>query len=54
MNWMFDIIYIAALFGFIATIVAIRYALHIFYAKREEKRRMEEEARQIAEANSGL
>jgi hypothetical protein len=54
MDWKFYLIVFLALFGLVAILLTARF----FLAKRPEKiertRQMEEEARQIAESNSGL
>ena len=54
MDWMFYLIVFLALFVLIATILTVRFFLGKRLDKIEKKRRMEEEARQIAKSNSGL
>ena len=54
MDWMFYLIVFLALFSLIATLLSIRFLLGKRLEKMEEKRQMEEEARQTAESNSGL
>ena len=54
MDWMFYIVVFAVVFGFLAVMQTIRYVLSKRLEKEEKKRRMEEEARQISESNSGL
>ena len=54
MDWMFYLIIFAVLFGFIAVILTVRYLLERRLENHEKKRRVEEEARQIAQSNSGL
>ena len=52
---MFYLIVFLVLFGLIATILTVvRFLLGKRLEKTEKKRQMEEEARQIAESNSGL
>jgi F0F1-type ATP synthase assembly protein I len=55
MDWMSYLIVFLVLFGLIATILTVvRFLLGKRLEKTEKKRQMEEEARQIAESNSGL
>ena len=54
MDWTFYAIVLGVLFFGISAMLAIRYLLGMRLEKLEKKRRMEEEARQIAESNSGL
>ena len=54
MDWTFYIIVLAVLFLGIALMLAARYLLGQRLEKREKKQRLEEEAREIAESNSGL
>ena len=54
MDWTFYVIVLGVLFFGISAMLAIRYLLGMRLEKIEKKRRMEEEARQIAESNSGL
>ena len=54
MDWMFYLVVFAIVFGFLAVMQTIRYVLSRRLEKEEKKRRMEEEARQISESNSGL
>jgi ethanolamine transporter EutH len=54
MKQMLDPIVIGLLFSFIVAILASRYILNKRFEARERKQRMEEEARRIAETNSGL
>ena len=54
MDWMFYLIVFLALFALIATILTVRFLLAKRLDKIEKKRQMEEEARQLAESNSGL
>ena len=52
MDWMFYLSIFAVLFGIIAVILTVRYLLERRLEKHEKKRRVAEEARQIAESNS--
>lgn len=54
MDWTFYIIGFVVLLGFIAAMLAGYYLLNKRLDKLEKKQRMEEEARQIAESQSGL
>ena len=54
MDWMFYLYVAAVLFSVLAVILSIRYFLDRRLERIEEKQRMEEEARQIADSNSGL
>jgi len=54
MDWMFYLYVAVVSFGVMAVILSIRYFLDRRLEKLEKKRRMEEEARQIADSNSGL
>lgn len=54
MDWMFYLVIFAVVFGFLAVMQTIRYVLSRRLEKEEKKRRMEEDARQISESNSGL
>ena len=54
MDWMFYLIVFLVLFGLIAMILTVRFFLGKRLEKIERKRRIEGEARQIAESNSGL
>jgi len=54
MDWMFYIMIFAIVFGFLAIMQTVRYVLSKRLEKEEKKRRMEEEAREISESNSGL
>ena len=54
MDWMFYLIIFAIVFGFLAAMQTIRYVLSKRLESEEKKRRMEEEAREISESNSGL
>ena len=54
MDWMFYIMIFAIVFGFLAIMQTVRYVLSKRLEKKEKKRRMEEEAREISESNSGL
>ncbi len=54
MDWMFYLIVFLVLFGLIATILTVRFFLGKRLEMIERKRQTEEEARQIAESNSGL
>ena len=54
MDWMFYLVIFAIVFGFLAVMQTIRYVLSRRLEKAEKKRRMEEDARQISESNSGL
>lgn len=54
MDWMFYLIIFAVLFGFIAVILTVRYLLERRLENHEKRRRVEEEARQLAQSNSGL
>jgi hypothetical protein len=54
MDWTFYLVSVGVLFGTIALMLSIRYLLNKRLEKAEQKARMEEEARQTAETNSGL
>ena len=54
MDWTFYIIVLGVLFFGITAMLAIRYLLSMRLERLEKKQRLEEEARQIAESNSGL
>ena len=54
MDWVFYGIVLGVLFFGISAMLAVRYLLGVRLEKLEKKQRMEEEARQIAESNSGL
>lgn len=54
MDWMFYIMIFAIVFGFLAIMQTVRYVLSKRLEKEEKRRRMEEEAREISESNSGL
>ena len=54
MDWMFYLVIFAALFGFVAVFLTIRHLLERRLERHEKQRRMDAEARQIAESNSGL
>jgi flagellar biosynthesis/type III secretory pathway M-ring protein FliF/YscJ len=54
MDWMFYIYVFLVLFGIVAVLLSVRILMNRRIEKFEEKRRMEQEARQISETNSGL
>ncbi len=54
MDWMFYLILMFVLFGVIAVIGTVRYVVNRRIEQREQKLRMEKEAEQVAESNSGL
>lgn len=54
MDWMFYLTLLVVLFSIIAVIGSVRYLMNKRLEKLERKQQMEEEARQIAESNSGL
>ena len=54
MDWMFYLMVLGVLFFAISAMLAIRYLFGLRLERLEKKQRMEEEARQIAESNSGL
>lgn len=54
MDWMFYLTVFLVMFALIATLLTIRYLMGKRLDKIEKKRQMEEDARQIAESNSGL
>jgi flagellar biosynthesis/type III secretory pathway M-ring protein FliF/YscJ len=54
MDWMFYLILLFVLFGFVAVISIVRYVMNRRLEKLEREAQMEKEARQIAESNSGL
>jgi hypothetical protein len=54
MDWMFYLTLLVVLFSIIAVLGTFRYFMNKRIEKIEKKARMEEEARQIAESNSGL
>ena len=54
MDWMFYGTVFVVLFGIVAALLSIRILMNRRLEKFEKKRRMEKEARQISETNSGL
>jgi uncharacterized membrane protein YciS (DUF1049 family) len=54
MDWMFYLIVFLMLFALIAILLTARFFLGKRLERIENKRQVEEEARQIAESNSGL
>jgi len=54
MDWTFYLVSLGVLFGTIGVLLTVRFFVNRRLDKREEKLRMEKEARQIAETNSGL
>ncbi len=54
MDWSFYLIVFVALFGFIAALMTVRYFVGKRLEKIEQKRQMDDEARQTAESNSDL
>ena len=54
MDWMFYIVVFAVVFGFLAVLQPFSSVLSTRLEKEEKKCRMEEEAREISESNSGL
>jgi len=54
MDWVFYGIVLGVLFFGISAMLAVRYLLGARLEKLEKKQRMEEEAKQTAESNSGL
>jgi len=54
MDWASYLVVFPVLFAFIATLMTIRFFMDKRLEKMEEKRLVEEEARQTAESNSGL
>ena len=54
MDWMFYLTLLVILFSIIAVLGTFRYFMNKRIEKIEEKSRIEEEARQTAESNSGL
>lgn len=54
MDWEFYGILFLTLFGIVALLLSIRFILGRRIDRYEEQRRVEEEARQISETNSGL
>jgi len=54
MDWMFYLTVLGVLFIVIAAMLATRYLLGLRLDRIEKKQKMEEEARQTAESNSGL
>jgi len=54
MDWASYLVVSLVLFAFIATLMTIRLFMDKRLEKMEEKRQMEEDARQAAESNSGL
>jgi hypothetical protein len=54
MDWVFYGIVLGVLFFGISAMLAVRYLLSVRLEKLEKKQRMEEEAKQLAESNSGL
>jgi hypothetical protein len=54
MDWTFYLVSLGILFGTIAVLLAVRFFVNRRLDRREEKLRMEREAQQTAETNSGL
>lgn len=54
MDWMFYLYVAVVLFSVLAVILTIRHFLDRRLERLEQKRRMEEETRQVADSNSGL
>ena len=54
MDWMFYLTLLVVLFSIITVIGTFRYLMNKRIEKIEERRRLEDEARQTAESNSGL
>ena len=54
MDWMFYLMVLGVLFFAISAMLAIRYLFGLRLERLEKMQRMEEEARQTAESNSGL
>lgn len=54
MDWMFYLMVLGVLFFAISAMLAIQYLFGLRLERLEKKQRMEEEARHIAESNSGL
>jgi uncharacterized membrane protein len=54
MDWTFYLASLGILFGTIAVLLTVRFFVNRRLDKREKKLRMEKEARQTAETNSGL
>ena len=53
MDWNFYLIVFAVLFGIFVILLTFRFLVGKRLEKIERKRQMEDEARQIAESNSG-
>ena len=54
MDWMFYLTLLVVLFSIIAVLGTFRYLMNKRIEKIERKHRIDEEARQTAESNSGL
>lgn len=54
MDWTFYGIVFLVLFAIVTLLLSFRYLMNSRIERRERKRRIEEEARQTAETNSGL
>jgi len=54
MDWTFYAVVFAVLFAIVAILLSLRFILNRRIDRAEERRRKKEEARQIAETNSGL
>jgi hypothetical protein len=54
MDWMFYGTVFLVLFGTVAALLTVRILMNKRIERYEKKRRIEEEARQTAETNSGL
>jgi len=54
MDWTFYLASLGILFGVMAVLLSARYIVNRRFDQREKQRRMEKEARQISETNSGL
>lgn len=54
MDWTFYLVSLGVLFAVVAVLLSARLLVNRRLEKREEKLRLEREARQISETNSGL
>ena len=54
MNWQFYLLIFGALFAFIVVMLVIRHWMHALQVSNAKKQRMEEDAKNSSESNSGL
>jgi hypothetical protein len=54
MNWQFYLLIFGALFAFIVVMLLIRHWMHGLQVSNLKKQRMEDDAKNTSESNSGL